>query len=79
MKSSLGNWLIQKVGKWLLKETSPKRPYLSDFNKVRQEVRPGDILLIETLSNKSHKAHGHTPQFTSVVYMMSRTPPHAFA
>lgn len=44
---SLGNWLVQKLGHFLLKNISPSRSYLCDFSRIRHEVRPTDVLLIE--------------------------------
>jgi len=50
---NIAEWIIEKVSLWLLKETPPKRGYLSDFNKVCQEVRSCDVILIEGRSRAS--------------------------
>lgn len=44
---SLGNWLVQKLGKFLLKPVSPSKSYLCDFSRISHEVRSADVLLIE--------------------------------
>lgn len=44
---SLGNWLVGKFSQFLLKTISPSRSYLCDFSRIRHEVRPTDVLLIE--------------------------------
>lgn len=41
------DWLISKVGHWLLKNDPPRRSYLSDFSKISKKAIPGDVLLIE--------------------------------
>lgn len=40
-------FIYKKIIQWLMKDTSPKRPYLCDFEKITYEVKPADILLIE--------------------------------
>jgi hypothetical protein len=47
MAFSLSEWIINKVGHWLLKNEPPHRAYLCDFQQICQEVEPGDVLLIE--------------------------------
>lgn len=48
MKSIFAQWLIPKVSTWLLREPPMLGPSpLCDFNKLRFEVRPADVLLIE--------------------------------
>lgn len=47
MKFSLGNWLVTKIGRWLTKNHPPRRAYLCDFDRIRYELRTGDVLLIE--------------------------------
>lgn len=47
MKYSLGDWLATKIGRWLTKNRPPSRAYLCDFDRIRYETRPGDVLLIE--------------------------------
>ncbi|HRE32375.1 MAG TPA: YiiX/YebB-like N1pC/P60 family cysteine hydrolase, partial [Candidatus Berkiella sp.] len=36
-----------KVGHWLLKNEPPRRAYLCDYLQISNEVKPGDVLLIE--------------------------------
>lgn len=51
---SLGNWLVKKLGRYLLKEVTPSRSYLCDFSRICHEVRPADVLLIEGRNRISH-------------------------
>jgi hypothetical protein len=44
---SLGNWLVQKFGNYLLKNILPSRSFLCDFARIGHEVRTADVLLIE--------------------------------
>ena len=44
---SLGNWLVRKLGNFLLTNTTPSRSYLCDFSRICHEVRSADVLLIE--------------------------------
>lgn len=44
---SLGNWLVEKLGNYLLKNNYPSRSYLCDFSRIQHEVRSADVLLIE--------------------------------
>lgn len=44
---NISEWIIEKVSLWLLKETPPRRGYLSDFNRVCIELQRSDVLLIE--------------------------------
>jgi hypothetical protein len=50
---NLSEWIIEKVSLWLLKESPPKRGYLSDFNHVCQELQRADVILIEGRSRAS--------------------------
>ena len=47
MLRTVSEWLINKISIWLTKNRSPKRAYLCDFNRIRQEVHLADVLLIE--------------------------------
>lgn len=47
MKSLFAHWLIPKVSSWLLREPAMSPSPLCDFNKIRFEIRPADVLLIE--------------------------------
>src|SRR3990167_3601580 len=51
---SLGNWLVKKTSKFLLTNTSHSHSYLCDFSRIRHEVRPADVLLIEGRNRVSH-------------------------
>lgn len=44
---TIGSWLYKKAGDFLMKEVSSRRAYLCDFDRVIQEIRPGDVLLVE--------------------------------
>lgn len=46
-RSKFGTWLINKFSQWLMHEVMPKRAYLCDFDRIRFEIRPGDVILIE--------------------------------
>lgn len=50
---NISEWIIEKVSIWLLKESPPKRGYLSDYDLVCREVKPCDVLLIEGRSRAS--------------------------
>lgn len=43
----LGNWLVGKLGHFLTKDGPPRRGYLCDFDRLKFEVRPSDVLLVE--------------------------------
>jgi len=51
--SNFSEWIIEKVSIWLLKESSPRRGYLSDFSHICQEIQRCDVLLIEGRSRAS--------------------------
>lgn len=53
MKSSFAQWVIKKISNWLLRETEPQAIFLFDFEKIRFEVRPADVLLVEGRSRIS--------------------------
>lgn len=46
MFSRFSTWLIEKFSQWLTKKVEPKRSYLSDYTKICQNVKPGDVILI---------------------------------
>lgn len=50
---NISEWIIEKVGLWLLKEAPPKRGYLCDFDHICKELKRGDVLLIEGRSRAS--------------------------
>ncbi len=47
MKLGISNWIISKIGGWLMKDRAPEHDYLCDFDRVCYETRPCDVLLIE--------------------------------
>lgn len=47
MKLTFSDWILARIGNWLTKNKPPRRAYLCDFDRIRYEVRPGDVLLIE--------------------------------
>ncbi len=47
MKFSLSDWLVFRISQWLTKSCPAGRAYLCDFDRIRYEIRPGDVLLIE--------------------------------
>lgn len=53
MADSTPNIVVRLVTKWLMKELQASRPYLCDFQVICDEVRPGDVLLIEGHSRAS--------------------------
>lgn len=40
-------WMRKKMLRNLTRETEPKRGYLCDFDRICQEIIPGDVLLVE--------------------------------
>lgn len=54
MHESLFDRLMKYVGKWLTKEKPGGKNYWSDFIKIRQEVRPADVILVHGHSRVSH-------------------------
>lgn len=55
MQMDLTNKLFNFFFKWLNKEVESPQPFpLSDFNKLRQELRPCDVLLIEGRNHQSN-------------------------
>lgn len=47
MNFSIADWLVGKLSQWLIKNYPPRRAYLCDFDRIRYEIRPGDVLLME--------------------------------
>lgn len=54
MRLGFGNWLIEKLGSVLMKDKRPIHGFLCDFDRIRYEVRPGDVLLVEGRNRVSH-------------------------
>ena len=48
MSTSFADWIITKLSRWLLKDNSISRKnYFYNFNVIRNNIRIGDILLVE--------------------------------
>lgn len=45
--SSLKDWLVDRITGWLVVEREPAETSLSDFERLRLEIRPGDVILVE--------------------------------
>jgi hypothetical protein len=54
MKSFFAQWLIPKFSKWLLHEMPLVPSLLYDFEKIRTEIKPADVVLIEGSNRVSH-------------------------
>jgi hypothetical protein len=57
---SFRNWLWNKVVSWLVVEHPPVGMPLFDFEHMRGEIRPGDVLLVEGCSRVSRIIKGVT-------------------
>lgn len=53
MSKPLSDRLIQALNRWLMKEKPAESMPLSDFERLRYEIRPCDVLLVEGLSRVS--------------------------
>ena len=51
---SLGNYLVQLVSKFLMKQRPARKSYLSDYQQICDEIRLGDVILVEGRSYASH-------------------------
>ena len=71
MKSTLGNKLVNFFSAWLMKTDPPDRSYLCDFDRIRHEVRLGDVLLIEGRNRVSHiiSQVTHSPWTHAALYI----------
>jgi hypothetical protein len=54
MGLGLKNWFVTTLTKWLTKESEIVGPPLCDFERIRVELRPCDVLLIEGRSRVSN-------------------------
>jgi hypothetical protein len=54
MAQSLYDRIINHFGNWLTKEKPPAETPPCDFNRLKYEVRPGDVLLVEGRSRVSN-------------------------
>lgn len=69
---SLGRWLFKVVCNYYSKETkTAKRSYLCDFDRVKHEIIPGDVLLVEGTNRISRyiKAVTHSPWTHVTIYI----------
>jgi hypothetical protein len=53
MSVSVTEWIIEKIGHWLLKQDPPKRAYLCDFDKICQKIHRADVLVVDGRSRVS--------------------------
>jgi hypothetical protein len=53
MTTSMSEYIIEKLGSWLMREEPPQRGYLSDFDKLCSKIRSADVILIEGRSRVS--------------------------
>lgn len=54
MQNRLSNWLSEKLAQIMMKESKPEGAPLSDYERLRYEIRPGDVLLVEGHSHVSN-------------------------
>jgi hypothetical protein len=47
MRHRFAHWFIESFSNWLMKEPPLIPTYLCDLEKIRYEIRPGDVLLLE--------------------------------
>lgn len=47
------DWLIGSISRWLMKNTSSEPTFLSDFETICNDIKPGDVLLIDGKSRAS--------------------------
>ena len=66
----LGQKVMSWIGRWLLKESPPRRAYLCDFPQICQKVQPGDVLLVEGRSRISSvvKSITQSPWSHAILY-----------
>lgn len=50
----LQSWVWRRLTRWLTEETSAPSEHRSDFDRLRYEIRPADVLLVEGRSRVSH-------------------------
>ena len=70
---NLNSWLIGKIAHWLNKEVEPNPHHtpLTDFERLSEELRQGDVLLVEGLSRVSRiiKSVTYSPWTHSALYI----------
>ncbi len=64
-------WLWDKITRWLITEHPANGLPLCDFDRVRVEIRPGDVLLVEGRSRVSEiiKVITQSPWTHSALYL----------
>ncbi len=65
-------WLARRITAWLVRDVDPlPEPLLSDFERLRAEIRPADVLLVEGRSRISHviKAITQSPWTHAALYV----------
>jgi hypothetical protein len=64
---SLGDWMV----KFLNTDTQPERSYLCDFDRIKHELRPADVILIEGRAriSKYIKRLTNSPWTHSLLYI----------
>lgn len=64
-------WLAKQIVDWLIAEASPVAPPLCDFERIRYEVRPCDVILVEGRSQVSEiiKTITQSPWTHSALYI----------
>ena len=56
----LYNWISKNLSTWLTHESAPARTGLCDFQRLKEQIRPCDVLLIEGRSRVSRVIKGIT-------------------
>lgn len=67
----ISDWLVSKIGRWLTRNEPPSRAYLCDFDRIRYDLRPGDVLLVEGRNRISRfiKKITHSPWSHASLYI----------
>lgn len=75
MKSLFAQWLIPKISKWLLRESPITPTFLFDFEKIRFEIRPADVVLVEgrnrvsrIIKQVTHSGWSHSALYIGRLY-----------
>jgi len=53
MKTKIKQWIYQTLSSWFMHDRKKRDQPLCDFDRIRQEILPGDVLLIEGRSRVS--------------------------
>src|SRR5271170_1036748 len=75
MKSKLAQGIITKFSNWLSREPQLKPAFLYDFDKIRFEIRPCDVLLVEgrnrisdIIKQVTHSMWSHSALYSGRLY-----------